>query len=105
MILGIDQRKSLWHLGKIFKLIPSSDNLVREVQVLSRGTVSRRTVEKLIPLELNADIEHSNVNLETSVDIDPLIEDDESDSPMRPHRRAANKAHSLIRNLINKNLL
>ena len=105
VILGIDQRKDLWHLGKIVKLIPSSDNLVREVQVLSRGTVSRRTVEKLIPLELNADIEPDNVSLETSVDIDPLIEDDKPNSPIRPRRRAADKAHSLIRNLVDKNLL
>ena len=104
VILGIDQPKSIWHLGKIVKLIPSNDSLVREVEVLSRGTVSRRTVEKLIPLELNVNVEFDNMNNETSVATDPVLED-ESDTLVRPRREAAKRAHSFIRNLVDRKLL
>ena len=44
--------KALWHLGRIVKFIPSIDTIVREAEVLIKNTIVRRTVDKLIPLEL-----------------------------------------------------
>ena len=52
VILSIDMPKVLWHLGRVIKLIPSADSIVREVEVITKNTIVRRTVDKLIPLEL-----------------------------------------------------
>ena len=53
VILSVDIPKVLWHLGRIVKLIPSADAIVREVDVLTKNTIVHRTVNKLIRFRIN----------------------------------------------------
>ena len=100
--------KVLWHLGRVIKLIPSADSVIREVEVITKNTIVRRTVDKLIPLELcsseNDDIPlANNPNLEISPPADQI--ELESQLSVRPKRKTAEAAENLIRDLTRKDLL
>ena len=47
-----DQSRSTWPLGKIVALLPDRAGTLRLVKVFSKGIVSLRTIDKLIPLEI-----------------------------------------------------
>ena len=119
VILGIDQPRNLWHLGKVVKVIPSKDSIVREVEVLTKGSIIRRTINKLIPLELHCEIENdeesiaeddfvensSEVDGNDSDNIPPTLSIGEVGPSVRPKRRAAEAARSLVKGLVKKHLL
>lgn len=44
--------KSLYKLAKIVELTPSSDGYTREVKVISEGEIYRKSLDKLVPLEV-----------------------------------------------------
>ena len=95
--------KVLWHLGRVIKLIPSVDSVVREVEVITKNTIVRRTVDKLIPLEL-CSFEDDNIpNLEISPPADQI--ELEPQLSVRPKRKTAEAAENLVRDLICKDLL
>ena len=41
VILSIDMPKVLWHLGRVIKLIPSADSVVREVEIITKNAIVR----------------------------------------------------------------
>ena len=49
-----DVHRMTWPLGKIVEILPDKNGTLRLVKVLSKGHVSLRTVEKLIPLEVQS---------------------------------------------------
>ena len=80
-----------WPLGRIVKLYPDTENIVRTVEVLCNGVISKRTLDKLIPLEVHSSEagpmqDSSDIGVE-----EPLV---------RPMRRAAQKAAELRQILI-----
>ena len=108
VILSIDMPKVLWHLGRVVKLIPSADSIVREVEVITKNTIVRRTVDKLIPLELCSSEDDNiplanNPNLEISPPADQI--EAEPQLSVRPKRKTAEAAENLVRDLIRKDLL
>ena len=109
VIVGIDQPKNHWHLGKIVKLIHGSDGLVREAELLSKGTVSRKAVDKLIPLELHCDEEEAPLNFweDESVATPPPSYDSEPAlvPSRRPPRRAAEAARALFKDWVEQDVV
>ena len=119
VILGLDQPKNLWHLGRVVKVITSKDSVVREVEVLTKGSIIRRTIDKLIPLELHCEIENdtesiaeedfidniSEVDNDNCDNIPPNLSLSEVGPSVRPKRRAAEAARSLVKGLVKKQLL
>ena len=108
VILSIDMPKVLWHLGRVVKLIPSADSIVREVEVITKNTIVRRTVDKLIPLELCSSEDDNiplanNPNLEISPPADQI--EAEPQLSVRPKRKTAEAAENFVRDLIRKDLL
>ena len=108
VILSIDMPKVLWHLGRVVKLIPSADSVVREVEVITKNTIVRRTVDKLIPLELCSSEDDNiplanNPNLEISPPADQI--ESEPQLSVRPKRKTAEATENLFRDLIRKDLL
>ena len=108
VILSIDMPKVLWHLVRVVKLIPSADSVVREVEVITKNTIVRRTVDKLIPLELCSSEDDNiplanNLNLEISPPADQI--ESEPQLSVRPKRKTAEAAENLVRDLIRKDLL
>ena len=100
--------KVLWHLGRVVKLIPNADSIVREVEVITKNTIVRRTVDKLIPLELCSSEDDNipltnNPNLEISPPADQI--EAEPQLSVRPKRKTAEAAENLVRDLIRKDLL
>ena len=53
VIVEDDGPRTSWPLGKITKLFPDKDNIIRKVEVFSKGGKYLRTLDKLIPLELH----------------------------------------------------
>ena len=118
IILGLDHLKNFWHLGKVTKVIPSRDGVIRKVEVLTKGTIVRRTINKLITLELHCEneietelveddfLEESSVISDSNSNITPpTLSEDESPPSARPKRRAAEAARSLVKKLVKKDLL
>ena len=98
-IVLIEQPKSQhsWPLGKIVKLHPDNEGIVRLVEVLHQGNHTKRTVDKLVPLEV------------TSAVVD---EPEEHPTPrgnvsemIRPLRDAARRAAQLRQELLEKDQL
>ena len=91
-----DQPRNRWPLGRITKIFPDSDHIVRQVEVLSQGHTSLRTLDKLHALELAAEPEGHE-----------LREDSENAEVrlMRPKRQAARKADADRQRLIDADQL
>ena len=90
-----------WPLGRIVTLYPDSENIVRSVDVLCEGSLSKRTLDKLVPLEVYSVSDDSHT--EASEDHITVVNNDISEA--RPMRRAAHEAARLRRELIDSNLL
>ena len=90
-----------WPLGRIITLHPDSENIVRSVDVLCEGTISRRTIDKLVPLEICSASDDSQI-LSSEDQISELSNDL---SEARPMRQAAREATRQRRELIDSNLL
>ena len=66
VLIDCDNTRTSWPLGKIVELLPDKQGIVRVVKVLSKGNITLRTVEKLIPLEIQA-----ATNDDTSLEVRP----------------------------------
>ena len=54
VLVQSERPRDLWALGRIEQLCPDKDNIVRMVEVLSGGRLSKRTIDKLVPLEVSS---------------------------------------------------
>ena len=63
VIIDTDTPRSNWPLGKIVSLHPDGNGSWRTVKVLSRGIMSLRTIDKLIPMEIS----ENNASLNSDV--------------------------------------
>ena len=104
-------------MGKIEELVHGLDGAVREVKIRTKGSTSRKTIDKLIPMELSAPSKglESEFDLNIERDPEPDMEisepavEGETDLPeeqaVRPRRQAAVKAERDRRELIDEGLL
>ena len=104
-----------WPLGRIVTVIPGADGIIRSVEVLVKGKVLIKTIEKLVPLE--ADIYDSGKGYRPELAEDFLDDDDDdgssaggTDSPgevsaKRPKRQAPLQAEDLRARLISNEQL
>ena len=58
-----DMPRAAWPLGKIEAIMPDKAGTVRLVKVLSKGKISLRTIDKLVPLEISVDSTEKITNL------------------------------------------
>lgn len=82
VLINCEGARSSWPLGKIVKLHPDKNGILRLVTVLSKGITSFRTIEKLIPLEI----------------CEESVRETSCDMPKRSSRRAAAEAQTKWRN-------
>lgn len=53
VLIDCDSPRATWPLGKIVSLLPDKTGVIRVVKVLTKGCISLRTIDKLIPLEIS----------------------------------------------------
>ena len=53
VLVEVESNREYWPLGRVIRVMPDPDGIVRAVRIKSRGIESIRTLEKLIPLEIN----------------------------------------------------
>lgn len=53
MLIDCNAPRAIWPIGRVTEISPGADGSLRVVKVLSKGIVSTRTVDKLIPLEIS----------------------------------------------------
>ncbi|KAL3085291.1 hypothetical protein niasHS_010360 [Heterodera schachtii] len=70
VIIHDESPRNKWKLGKVVKLIPSDDGLVRSAIVWTQKTELKRPVTKLYPLEIKEQI-NTNANLGTNEEANP----------------------------------
>ena len=87
VLVANDFPKNRWPLGRITKVFPDADQIVRHVEVLSQGHTSIRTLDKLYALELAAEPELSELPV-----IDSVGTPEANFRPSRPRRKAAREA-------------
>ena len=90
-----------WPLGRIVALHPDSENLVRIVDVSCEGVITKRTIDKLVPLEIYSVGNDDTENVEDGQSTEPNAISDE----VRPIRQAAQRATRFRRELIERELL
>jgi hypothetical protein len=61
--------RSRWPLGRVSRLLPGPDGVVRAVEIEIRGHVTRRPVQRLIPLE----VDHHAETLRDAAGGEPVI--------------------------------
>ena len=87
VLLSSDSPRNRWPLGRITKVFPDADQVVRHVEVFSQGHTSIRTLDKLYALELSTEPEVSELPVSDNL---PIPSDGVGSS--RPKRQAARKA-------------
>ena len=118
VILGLESPRDRWELARVTELVTGVDGEIREVVVLNKGQHLRKTVDKLIPLEVDTteqpadvpeegdnrdELDSGEIDNETS-DLTEISHPD-SDSQGRPVRRAAQAARKLLQDLIEEDAL
>lgn len=78
VIIDNDGPRSQWPLGKIVTIYPDANGIIRTVDVLSKGVVNKRTINKLVPLELHS------------------VENKISDSPETTQTKAVQKRQAAV---------
>ena len=58
-----DSHRTMWPLAKVIEIMPSCDGTTRSVAVLANGRRYVRSITKLVPIELPADNEATDMNL------------------------------------------
>lgn len=53
VLIDCNAPRAIWPIGRVTEISPGADGSLRVVKVLSKGIVSTRTVDKLIPLEIS----------------------------------------------------
>ena len=109
VIVATEPDRSKWSLGRIVELVQGADGAVREVLIFCKGSVSRKTVEKLIPLELDEVQEENEVLEEEKIPEEDVTEVVETEVlpqiSTRPKRKTAVAADNFIKDLVQKDLL
>ena len=112
VLLQSEQQRNDWPLGRIVKIHTNPENTVRMVDVLSNGKVSLRTVEKLIPLEVDFEdsvsketliVDSGDPSSESSLGKDVALTPEsqpQANPSKRVRRKAANRAELLRKQLI-----
>ena len=105
-----------WPLGRILRLLPDQYGTVRAVEVLCKGNKVVKTINKLIPLEIQSSdlpeaVQEENQepvlhnSLEFQLPESPEEEQTEIEQlPQRPRRKAAECAQALNREILNDSL-
>ena len=117
MLVETDHFRDFWPLGRIVRVIPGVDGVTRSVEVLVKGKVLIKTIEKLVPLEadirdlgkgyrpelaedfLNDDVDDDDGS--SAIDTDPPGEV----STKRPKRQAGLRTEDLRARLISNEQL
>ena len=112
VIVHCDKQRANWPLGKIIEIIDSKDNVIRMVKLKLKDKELIRSIDKLVPLEINnITLENNNVPLEINnavSDADNGIEtevENELNLPIRKTREASKKASQYRQDLIKYNLI
>ena len=92
--------RSLLVLGRVVRLLPSADKIVRSVEVLVSGKNYTRPISKLIPLELEGPVREEES--ETEVEVQSTRE---MAASVRPKRQAAMRADLERQDLIREGAL
>ena len=95
VLVYCESPRNNWPLGRITKIFPDPDGIVRTVEVFFQNHTSLRTLDKLYPLELSAFPEVSQAS-PVEDDVVPLI---------RPTRESARRAAARRQELIQEDLL
>ena len=98
--------RSFWRLGRIEQLIAGGDGMNRAAMVKvsnedGKSGMLRRSIEHLVPLEVNANI--SEIKLDGNRNLSLVRDSDEP--PNRPRRAAAIASEDLRRELLDNKLL
>ena len=90
-----------WPLGRIVKTYPDSEGNIRAVDVLCKGSISKRTLDKLVPLEISGidALPNESANVENTSDLSENVNNTNNQSG-RPVRQAAQRATKLRQDLI-----
>ena len=111
VLVQTDSPRGEWPLGRIIKLRPDSEGVVRSVEIYCKGHLSIRTVEKLIPLEISEPVNEQLLNSTDSHSSSNHNTDSESPHSSelvvkaRPQRASRIKATLERRELIDQGLL
>ena len=113
--------KNEWSLGKIEELVPGLDGAIREVKVKIKGSIWRKTIDKLIPMEMQAPVKGLESTFDSDIQGDPRNDTEVSESmaereadpiadfpeerEVRPRRLAAVKAENERQELVKQGLL
>ena len=115
MLVETDHFRDFWPLGRIVRVIPGVDGVTRSVEVLVKGKVLIRTIEKLVPPE--ADIHDLGKGYRPELAEDFLDDDDDDSSSAvdtdppwevrakRPKRQATLRTEDLQARLISNKQL
>jgi len=85
-----------WPLALVTKLRTGNDGLVRSAEIKMKGGTSNRPITKLYPLEVRSNISETDADIQTEVsDVVPLLN-------VRPVRRAAAEARTVIKQWVDQ---
>ena len=96
VLIESNSSREWWPLGRVIKLLPDPDGIVRAVTMYSRGVESVRTLDKLVNLEI---LEPALPVTEGEAVIDSENEESEEVLVPRPRRAASQRATELNRQL------
>ncbi|XP_066958958.1 uncharacterized protein [Macrobrachium rosenbergii] len=92
-----------WPLGRIVKVYHDKDGIIKVVDVLYNGSISKCTIDKLVPLEIHSPLINSAIlqgeESQTTVSGETEQMQEDSVSEVRPLRKVALKAAKLRRYL------
>ena len=102
VIVASDENRADWPLGKITKLFPDNEGIIRVVQIFSRGNTYIKTLNKLVPLETSS-IQDDQTNIlnvpePTSDHADTLPHEEKKRPPRKAAQIASEKRQQLIAN-------
>ena len=93
VIIKNSNNRKFWTLGKIVDVVHGADNKIREVKVLHGKTVSRMTIDKLIPLEIQGKEDDKDEN---------AVEPTQESESVRPKRQTAQRANKARKKWVKK---
>ena len=100
VIIEAGPNREKWPLGRVLKLLPDPDGIVRAVRVQSKGRESVVTMEKMVPLEIQGP---APPRAPEEVGRPPVPPDEPPERATRPRRAAAQRATRLNRQIFERN--
>ena len=89
VVVECDSPRREWPLGKVEELLPDQNGVVRSVKVKCKGVISLRTVNRLVPLEINNSESNEEIsNLELDRVNTQSVQSNDIHSGTRPKRKA-----------------